>query len=318
MADSEPTQGTYVYGPVPSRRLGRSLGVDIVPPKICTLDCVYCQIGRTPTKSTTRRDFGDVDAIVAEVQRTLDSGVTADYITIGGSGEPTLNLRLGELIDRIHALTDIPVALLTNGTLFDRSDVRAEAGKADVVIPSLDAGDEAAFQAVNRPAPGISIENVVSGLSRFREEFAGQIWLEVFLIEGMNTDAQEIARMRELIGRIRPDKIQLNSAVRPAAEQGIEPLSQARLEGIAQQLGGHCEVIGAAPAADPGRHEQRACADVLSMLKRRPCSIADVSAGLRISPNEAVKYVAQLQQQGPIVSERRGDVTYYFSPAEPA
>ena len=318
MTENVPTQSKYVYGPVPSRRLGRSLGVDIVPPKICTLDCVYCQIGRTPTKTTTRRDFGDVDAIIAELNKTLNRGVTADYITIGGSGEPTLNSRLGELIDRIHTLTSIPVALLTNGTLFDRPDVREEAGKADVVIPSLDAGDETVFAAVNRPAPDISIENVVSGLSQFRDEFKGQIWLEVFLIEGMNTRVEHIARLREHIARIRPDKIQLNSAVRPAAEQGIEPLSSERLEGIAQQIGGYCEVIGAAPAVEPNRHEQRACADVLSMLKRRPCSVLDVSAGLRITPNEAIKYLSELQRQGTIATERRGTVTYYFSPSERA
>jgi wyosine [tRNA(Phe)-imidazoG37] synthetase (radical SAM superfamily) len=185
-------------------------------------------------------------------------------------------------------------------------------------MPSLDAGDEAVFAAVNRPAPGISIENVVSGLSRFREEFDGQIWLEVFLIERMNTDAEQIARLRGLIEQIRPDKIQLNSAVRPAAEQGIEALSRDRLEGIARQIGRECEVIGAAPALEPSRHERRACADVLSMLKRRPCSVLDISAGLRISPNEAVKYLADLQRQGAIASERRGTVTYYFSPAEPA
>ena len=318
MTEKQSDQSKYIYGPVPSRRLGRSLGVDVIPPKICTLDCVYCQIGRTPTKSTTRRDFGHVDAILSELAEKLASGVTADYITIGGSGEPTLHSRLGELIDRIRSLTTIPVALLTNGTLFDRPDVRAEAAKADVVIPSLDAGDEAVFQAVNRPAPDISIENVVSGLSRFRAEFAGQIWLEVFLIEGMNTGAEEIAQLRELIGRIRPDKIQLNSAVRPAAEAGIEPISEDRLEAIALQIGGHCEVIGAAPAIEPTRHQQRACADVLSMLKRRPCSVSDICAGLGIIPNEAIKYLTQLQAEGVVTSERQGSVTYYFSPAEPA
>lgn len=318
MSEKRPIQSKYVYGPVPSRRLGRSLGVDIVPPKICTLDCVYCQIGRTPTKSTTRRDFVDIEAVLAELAATLAAGVTADYITIGGSGEPTLNSRLGELIDRIGALTTIPVALLTNGTLFDRPDVRAEAGKADVVMPSLDAGDEAVFAAVNRPARDISIENVVSGLSRFREDFQGQIWLEVFLIEGMNTSAEQIGKLRDLIARIRPDKVQLNSAVRPAAEEGIEPISEERLEAIARQIGGPCEVIGAAPSVEPTRHEQRACADVLSMLKRRPCSISDICAGLGIAPNQAVKYIAELQRQGVVTPERRGAVTYYFSPSDPA
>ncbi len=316
MADGNPEQIRYVYGPVPSRRLGRSLGVDIVPPKICTLDCVYCQIGRTTQKSTIRRDFIDIDAVVAELRDRLSEGVTADYITIGGSGEPTLNSRLGELIDRIRGLTAIPVALLTNGTLFDRADVRSESAKADVVIPSLDAGDPQAFEAVNRPAPDISIEKVVSGLGRFRDEFRGQIWLEVFLIEGMNTSPEQLARLKDLIARIRPDKVQLNSAVRPAAEEGIEPIGVQRLAAIARQIGGNCEIIGAAPAGGASRHEHRACADVLSMLKRRPCSLEDICAGLGIGRNEAVKDIAQLREQGAITSERQGTVTYYFSPTD--
>ncbi len=312
MTENESRPSKHIYGPVPSRRLGRSLGVDIVPPKICTLDCVYCQIGRTTQKSTVRQNFVDIEAVLAELGDKLAAGVTADYITIGGSGEPTLNSRLGELIDRIDAMTAIPVALLTNGTLFDRADVRAEAGKAEVVIPSLDAGDQAVFEAVNRPVRDISIEKVISGLSQFRDEFPGQIWLEVFLIEGMNTDPEQIAKLRALIARIRPDKVQLNSAVRPAAEEGILPIGEERLAAIASQIGRNCEIIGAAPLAEPSRHERRACADVLSMLKRRPCSIPDICAGLGITRNEAVKYITRLQQQQAVRSERQGSVTYYL------
>jgi wyosine [tRNA(Phe)-imidazoG37] synthetase (radical SAM superfamily) len=192
VAESDANQVGHIYGPVPSRRLGRSLGVDIVPAKICTLDCVYCQIGRTTEKSTVRRAFFDVRAVLGELKSRLAGGVDADYITIGGSGEPTLNAQLGLLIDGIRQITDIPVAIITNGTLLYRADVRADCAKADVVIPSLDAADAEAFQAVNRPAPDISIEKLVLGLVQFREEFAGQIWLEVFLVEGVNTGPEQI------------------------------------------------------------------------------------------------------------------------------
>ena len=180
----------YIYGPVPSRRLGLSLGIDIVPSKICTLDCVYCQIGRTTEKSTVRRGFFDLPAVLDELKVRLAEGGSIDYITIGGSGEPTLNSQLGALIDGIRSLTAIPVAIITNGTLLYRPDVRAECGKANLVIPSLDAGDATTFGAVNRPAPDINIEKLVSGLALFREEFSGQIWLEVFLIEGGQHDAR--------------------------------------------------------------------------------------------------------------------------------
>jgi len=302
----------YIYGPVPSRRLGLSLGLDIVPPKICTLDCVYCQIGRTTKMSATRGDFLDIQIVLDELKQVLGEGVHADYITIGGSGEPTLNVRLGELIDGIRELTSIPVAIITNGTLLYRADVRAECAKADLVVPSLDAADADVFEAVNRPVGDISIEKLVSGLAQFRQEFTGQLWLEVFLIKGINTGPEQIAQLKAHIDRIRPDKVQLNSAVRPAAEEGIAPIEAAELEVIARQIGGPCEIVGAAPSAESDRHVQRTAADVLSMLKRRPCSVEDICTGLAINPHEALKHIAALETREEIVSERRGDTTYYL------
>lgn len=304
-------QTSYTYGPVPSRRLGLSLGVDIVPPKICTLDCVYCQLGRTTQSSIARGDFVEINAVLAEIEGKLRAGLKTDYITLGGSGEPTLNSRLGDLIDGIRRLTDVPIAVLTNGTLFYREDVRAECAKADVVAPSLDAGDAATFEAVNRPNRDITLEKLVCGLERFRDEFSGQIWLEVFLIAGMNTDADQIERIKGLIERIRPDKVHLNTAVRPPAEHEVRPVSREVLDKIAQQIGGHCEVIGEAPSGLSERHEMRAEGDVVSVLKRRPCSLEDICSGLGMSRNEAVKHVARLLEKGIATSERQGDVTYF-------
>lgn len=301
----------YIYGPVPSRRLGLSLGIDIVPAKICTLDCVYCQIGRTTERSTERRAFFDVQAVLDELKTTLAGAGRIDYITIGGSGEPTLNAQLGALIEAIRKLTDIPVAIITNGTLLYRPDVRAECAKADLVIPSLDAGDAATFEAVNRPDPDISIEKLVSGLVDFRAEFSGQIWLEVFLIEGVNTNPEAIARMAAQIRRIRPDKVQLNSAVRPAAEAGIHAIARERLESIAQQLGANCEIVGAAPESEAGAHIARTAEDVISMLKRRPCSLQDICTGLGLHRHEAGKHLASLLERGFIVEARQGETTYY-------
>jgi wyosine [tRNA(Phe)-imidazoG37] synthetase (radical SAM superfamily) len=313
MGEQEPKRRGYVYGPVPSRRLGLSLGLDIVPAKVCTLDCVYCQLGRTTERSTDRRDFFDVREVLSELEGVLAGGVRADFVTVGGSGEPTLNARLGELIDGIREVTDIPVAIITNGTLLFRADVRADCARADVVVPSLDAGDAATFQAVNRPARDISIEKLVSGLAAFREVFRGQIWLEVFLIEGMNTGPEQLMALRRHIERIRPDKIQLNSAVRPVAEEGIEALSRDRLEAIARQLGENCEIVGAAPEARMSPHVERTRDDVLSTLKRRPCSVEDLCSGLGINRHEAAKHVAYLLEQGHITSECREGVTYYRS-----
>jgi len=305
---------------VPSRRLGRSLGVDIVPFKLCSLDCVYCQLGKTTEKTLQRRDYVPVEAVLAELKDKLAAGLEADFLTIGGSGEPTLHSRLGELIEGIKKITDIPVAILTNGTLLYKKDVRADCAKADVVLPSLDAGDEQTYRRINRPHSGLSIEKLISGLCVFRKEFLGQIWLEVFLIDGFNTDNQQIAKIKEAIDRIRPDKVQLNTAVRPTAEPVIKALDAEKLQAIAGQLGENCEVIAdfsppslcfAKRSSGGGNIEGRA-EDVLSMLKRRPCSLSDISSALGISRDEALKYITHFQQQG-VIDSRQKDGVVFFS-----
>jgi wyosine [tRNA(Phe)-imidazoG37] synthetase (radical SAM superfamily) len=301
----------YLYGPVPSRRLGRSLGIDIVPLKHCTLDCVYCQLGRTTQKTIERRDYVPVEAVLAELRDTLKKGLKADFITISGSGEPTLNSRLGDLIDGIKKITDIPVAIMTNGTLLYREDVRADCAKADLVVPSLDAGDEAAFRKVNRPHRDISIEKLVDGLVTFRKEFPGRIWLEVFLVEGLNTDIAEIDKIRGLIKRISPDKVQLNTAVRPTADPAIKKVDAEKLEIIARQIGDGCEVVADLPPRHSDKLMHSTAEDILSMLKRRPCSLNDISSGLGIPPNEALKHITELQHRGLIDSEEKDGRTFF-------
>lgn len=313
----------YLYGPVPSRRLGRSLGVDIVPHKVCTLDCVYCQLGKTPTKTVERKDYVPIQPVLAELAAALAEGVEADFISIAGSGEPTLHARLGELIDGIRQVTKIPVAIITNGTLLYRPDVRADCAKADVVMPSLDGADERTFGRINRPYPGISAEKVISGLCAFRKEFPGRMWLEVFFVEGVNTDPEQIAAIREAIERIKPDKVQLNTAVRPTADPNIKRLSPERLRDIAAQLGPGCEVVA---DFSPARHDKPDKSQtppmaqshtplvheaLLSMLKRRPCSLNDISASLGISRNEAMTHVTDLQRQNLVQSEEKDGRVFF-------
>jgi wyosine [tRNA(Phe)-imidazoG37] synthetase (radical SAM superfamily) len=315
----------YLYGPVPSRRLGRSYGVDIVPFKVCTLDCIYCQLGKTVEKTIERRDFGPVEPVLDELTEVMAEGLEADFITIAGSGEPTLNRRLGELIDGIKRITNTAIAILTNGTLLYRQDVRADCAKADVLMPSLDAGDHETFQQINRPHDNISIEKLVSGLCAFRDEFAGQIWLEVFFVEGANTDAEQIAGIKDAIQLIRPDKVHLNTAVRPTADPDIKRLDAERLRAIAARLGPRCEVIADFSHTPGGRLTKSAAEDILgshfgisrktealfSMLKRRPCSLNDICSGLGISRNEALKYISDLQQRGVIQSEKKDGSVFF-------
>ena len=301
----------YLYGQVPSRRLGLSLGVDIVPFKVCTLDCIYCQLGKTTEKTTERAEFVPPEAIFTELEERLAQGLQADFITIAGSGEPTLHLQLGKLIDGIKKITDIPVAVLTNGTLLYRQDVRADCAKADVVLPSMDAADKHAFEEINCPHKDIIIENLVSGLSVFRNEFAGPIWLEVFLVEGLNTDAAQIAKIENAIKRIQPDKIQLNTAVRPTAHAGVKRVDAEKMEAIAAQMGEKCEVVAVFSPGRHGRHIESKAENVLSMLKCRPCSLDDVSSGLGIARNEALKYIAHFKQQGLVQSCEKDGITFF-------
>ena len=310
-----------MFGPVPSRRLGRSLGVDVVPRKVCTLDCIYCQVGRSTEITIERKEYVPIEAVVSELKNKIAEGLQVDFITISGSGEPTLNSRLGELIDEIKKITSIPVAVLTNGTLFFEASVRKDCSKADVVLPSLDAGDEATFQKINRPHRDISIEKLISGLCQFRQEYNGQIWLEVFFVEGINTADEQIAKIKEAIAKIKPDKVQLNTAVRPTADEGIRKVKAEKLQTIAEKLGDNAEVI-----ADflfrPYRKsleketirqpdEKNKAETLFSVLKRRPCSVEDLCSGLGWHRNEVLKYIADLEQKGVIISEEKGGVLFF-------
>jgi wyosine [tRNA(Phe)-imidazoG37] synthetase (radical SAM superfamily) len=317
-----------------------SLGVDIVPFKVCTLDCVYCQLGRTTKKTMERAEYVPTESVLAELEEKLAKGLRADFITICGSGEPTLNSHLGEIIDGIKRITDIPVAILTNGTLLFRADVRAECAKADVVLPSLDAGDKRTFEQVNCPHKDILIEDLISGLCSFRDEFAGQIWLEVFLVEGLNTDAEQIENIRKAAERIQPDKVQLNTAVRPTSRAGITKVDAEKLEAIAEELGEKCEVIADFFPARRSEHISGYAQDVvdstvesgmspganisqdwvserietlLSMLKRRPCSLNEICSALGIHRNEALKYIATLQKRGVVQSFEKDEITFFRS-----
>jgi len=301
----------YLYGPVPSRRLGLSLGVDIVPYKICTLDCVYCQLGRTTRLTTQRREYVAIEPIFAELRAKLSEPLRVDHITIGGSGEPTLNSRLGDLIDAIRTISGQPVAVLTNGTLLYRADVRRDCAKADVVLPSLNAGDAATFGRLNRPTSDISIEKHVSGLIAFRDEFPGQLWLEVFVVKGLNTDAEQIANLKEHIARIRPDKIHLNTAVRPPAEKDVERADVATLQAIATQLGPRCEIIADVGGRDAGAVTRIRPEDVLSVLKRRPCSVGDISMGLGVCSEDVAALLTEMEKQGLVRRQRSSGTDFY-------
>jgi wyosine [tRNA(Phe)-imidazoG37] synthetase (radical SAM superfamily) len=283
-----------VYGPVPSRRLGRSLGVDLVPLKACTYDCVYCQLGRTTSKTVRRHRWADPDAVVAQVGERLSS--KPDVIALAGSGEPTLHAGIGEVIDGVKAITDVPVAVITNGSLLGRPAVRRGLAAADIVLPSLDAPDEELFQRVNRPHATLRLADVVDGMVAFREGYAGEIWLEVMLLAGITGSPSKARRLAELAARIAPERIQLNTAVRPPAESFAAPVDGVALEQLAALFTPRAEVIADLPVSAGGGVAR--AADVLELLSRRPCTVADIATGLALHHGEALKAATALVSEG--------------------
>jgi len=271
---------SHLYGPVPSRRLGFSLGVDLLPFKTCSMDCVYCQLGGGAKTTVRRRSFVPVETVLAEIEDVLRSGTRVDAVTFSGSGEPTLHPGLGRLIREIKRRTEIPVIVLTNSSLLTRPSVRRDVAAADIVVPSLDAATEGGFRKVNRPHPTLSAAKIISGLAAFRKAYPGQIWLEVLLVKGQNDRPADLRALKEAIRRIRPDRVQLNTVVRPPAEFSARPLSAREMKGIRTILGGRTEIIadfktsGRPPAATDlsGR--------ILAFVRRRPETAEKIAGAL--------------------------------------
>ncbi|MBN1590698.1 MAG: radical SAM protein [Pirellulales bacterium] len=285
----------HVFGPVPSRRLGRSLGIDLVPFKTCTYDCIYCQLGRTTCRTTERKEWVSVDEIFLE----LNEGLAArpDYVTLSGSGEPTLCSRIGEVVDRVKTMTNVPLAVLTNGSLLWQEDVRRQLRDADLVIPSLDAGTPHTFEQVNRPDESLTFEKLLDGLITFRNEFHGKYWLEVLLVADLATDA-EVAKIARHAERIRPDRIQLNTVTRPPADRCAAAVSRDRLIQLASSFRPPAEIIAEFRATREQAVSEVSRDRVVALIERRPCTLDDIAQGTGMHRNEVVKYIEYLNAQG--------------------
>ena len=303
----------YIYGPVPSRRLGRSLGIDLVPFKTCTYDCVYCHLGRTTNKTLERKQYVAVEKVMAELEQKLSEKDIPDYISLAGSGEPTLNSGIGDLIGRIKAMTNIPVAVLTNGSLLWMSEVQDALMAADLVLPSLDAGDEYLFRYVNRPHEDISFEQMVDGLAAFAKCFSGEIWLEVLLLAGVTGMPSEAKKIAAFAKRIGASRVQLNTASRPPAEDFSFPLSTEKMLVLKDFFPGRVDIIsddertGAHASAFAQAREE----DILALLSRRPCTSADVASGLGIHVMEALKRLDKLIAAGKLKIVIAGGRSFY-------
>jgi wyosine [tRNA(Phe)-imidazoG37] synthetase (radical SAM superfamily) len=300
-----------VFGPVPSRRLGLSLGVDLLIPKTCSLDCVYCESGPTSELSTVRRAMRDPREVLQQVrQRLAEMETPPDFITVTGSGEPTLDENLGLVLAGLRELTPARLAVITNSTLTSDPRVRAELCLADVLVPSLDAVGEKAFRRVNRPAPGLTPEAMVEGLIQLRRAFKGRMWLEVLFVAGLNDSPEEVAALAEAAAAIAPDKVQINTVVRPPAVSLARPLAHERLMEIAARFPGPVEII-----APPVARAEGAGGDlsqvVVEMTRRRPCTVDDVAAMAGLKGDEARLLVEDLVGQGRLRREEFGAAVFY-------
>ena len=298
----------HIYGPVPSRRLGFSLGIDIIPFKTCTLDCIYCQLGPTIQKTIRRREFFSPSEILSQINKKLSSGQKIDYITFSGSGEPTLNLILGQLIREIKKITSVPVAFLTNSTLLSRKNLRKVLIAADLVVPSLDAATQDIFHKINRPYKSLKIKEIINGLSQFRQEFKGSIWLEVMLAKGVNDSLPHIKKLKKAISKIKPDKIQLN---RPPAERFARPLNIKELKKIKNLLEKNCEIITEFDKKEQIPPSENLEDVILTMIQRRPVTLTDISTSLGKHKNEILKYLYFLLKEGKIRPVSHKGLKYY-------
>ncbi len=294
----KPQTKSNVFGPVPSRRLGRSLGIDLTPFKVCTYDCVYCQLGRTTRRTSKRDSYVDPQKITAEIKEHLNSKIQPDVITIAGSGEPTLSLEIGKIIRSIKGVTDIPIVVLTNGSLLWDSSVQEDLLDADIVIPSLDAGDVRLFRHINRPCPEISFNEMLQGLIDFRKRYHKLMWLEIFLLSGLNTVEADVRKLAEWVACINPDKVQLNTVARPPAEDFAMAVNNAQMSEIANMFSRPIDIVADFSNIHGEKDFTASRRQVLDLIRRRPCTAKDVATGLGVHINEAVKHLTELTRTG--------------------
>jgi len=305
----------HLFGPVPSRRLGRSLGIDLTPFKTCSFDCIFCQLGRTTDKTVLRREYVPVDDVITELDAWLAAGNTADYITLSGSGEPTLNSECGRVIRHLHERTTIPVALLTNGTLLGDPHVQMAAAQANVVKVSLSAWDDNSLQHVNRPHRSITFDTLYDGILQFRKTFTGELWVEVFLVWGTNTAVTDVLKIAERVKALNPTRVQLNTAVRPPCEDYAYAVPRHRMEDLAKLFKPAAEIM-AEYSSSTSAGIQSTEADLLDMLERRPCTLDQLCRVTGLHPNETSKYLGKLIRTGQVQEHHKaGDV--YFAGMHP-
>ncbi|MBN2790237.1 MAG: radical SAM protein [Candidatus Delongbacteria bacterium] len=304
----------HIFGPVPSRRLGMSLGIDLVPHKVCSLNCIYCECGKTTDLTLERKEYIKFDEVITELKDYMKNNSAPDYITFSGSGEPTLNLKIGDIISFIKDnYPDTKVAVLTNATLFPDKKVRDELLKADLILPSFDAATELSFKRINRGNSSIDLEEYLSSLIEFRKEFKGTIWLEILIIPGYNDSKEDIDLLKDAVLKIKPDSVQLNTLDRPGAIDGIRAATHEELQKIVDTWKlDNVEIIAKVQKRKDAKSFSKDIeSTILQTISRRPCTLEDMVDILGLHANEINKYLDTLEAEGKISHTRQERGIFY-------
>ena len=301
----------HVFGPVPSRRLGLSLGVDLIPLKTCTYDCLYCQVGRTTRQSLKIESFIPVTEILEELERKLEN-CSPDAITFSGSGEPTLSSDIDRVISFVKERTDIKTVVLTNGSLLWQEDVRHRISGADIIMPTLTTAFEETFRLIHQPHMDLDLDTIVGGLKSLRRTYKGNLFLEVVFLAGFNDSEKELEGLRSVIDQISPDKIQLNTVIRPPSDPRAISLDTKRLEEIKNLFGEKAEIIAQTPLTNRRWEDETAYATILEMAKRRPVRARDVANVCDIPLEEADSLIKGLVVKGVLRQQEHEGEVYYM------
>jgi len=321
-----------IFGPVNSRRLGRSLGIDLFRNKLCNLNCIYCEVGRTLAPEGRRSIYSDTRALLTEIDDFCANTVRlaeVDVVTVTAKGEPTLHSDLGMILRHLKQATSKPVAVLTNGTTLGDPQVRAELMAADIISPSLDAAREESFRAIDRPMDGLHLAEIIDGLTTFSHEYAGALWLEILLARDINDAFEDIEALIAAIRPMRVDRLQLNTVVRPPAEPFARPVAQERLTAFASQLHQALALpvdLPFTPATTPifpeqptslaaptnGASMESVIRDIVAMLQRRPCTAADIDRTFHLNgPTQVEHLLEPLIRSGLLHCQEQSGLRYY-------
>ena len=310
----------YVFGPVPSRRLGKSLGIDPIPLKTCNWNCVYCQLGRTRPLTYKRQEYFPRHEIIAEVEQAIAAHKTGeiDWLTFVGSGETTLHAGIGWLIRQVKSLTTLPVAVITNGSLLYLPEVRFELSPADAVLPSLDASNIKLYRKINRPHPEARFNRLVDGLAAFRKEYQGKLWIEVMLVQGLNDTPDALSEIAGLLKTIKPDEVHILQPDRPPTEIWVHPADEQGLLNARTILGDIARVVQPAIGLFDLNGSKSLVDAIIGIITRHPMQEHELVKSMnRYSPGNVITTLADLANSGKAqVVDRYGVRFWSASPSQ--